>query len=116
MLYLGDLDLAGGQIEANTRQVLYQYSPGLVWERLALTEAQADAYGLRRLAIVKRDQRYRDGRPHEAIETEALSQPVLTGILTARLDELLPEPLAGVQVRQRAEREMWRDRLSGGSS
>jgi hypothetical protein len=116
VLYLGDLDLAGGQIEANTRQVLYKYSPGLSWERLALTEAQADAYDLRRLAIVKHDQRYRDGRPHEAIETEALSQPVLTGILTARLDELMPEPLAGVLERERAEREALRALLDGGSS
>jgi hypothetical protein len=96
--------------------VLYQYSPGLAWERLALTEAQADAYDLRRLAIVKRDQRYRDGRPHEAIETEALSQPVLTGILTARLDELTPEPLADVLERERAEREALRELLDGGSS
>ena len=116
VLYLGDLDLAGGQIEANTRRVLYQYSPGLAWERLALTGAQADAYDLRRLAIVKRDQRYRDGRPHEAIETEALSQPVLTGILTARLDELMPGPLAGVLEREQAEREELRELLDGGRS
>jgi hypothetical protein len=115
VLYLGDLDLAGGQIEANTRQVLYRYSPVLAWERLALTGAQADAYDLRRLAIVKRDGRYKDGRPHEAIETEALSQPVLTGILTARLDKLMPEPLAGVLARERAEREAVRELLDGGA-
>ena len=113
VLYLGDLDLAGSQIEANTRRVLYQYSPGLAWERLALTGAQADAYDLRRLAIVKRDRRYTDGRPHEAIETEALSQPVLTGILTARLDGLMPEPLEAVLQREQAEREQVRALLNG---
>lgn len=50
------------------------------------------------------------------VETEALSQPVLTGILTARLDELMPEPLAGVLDRERADREALRELLDGGSS
>jgi hypothetical protein len=31
--------------------------------------------------IVKRDKRYKDGRPHEAVETEALQQTVLVDIL-----------------------------------
>jgi hypothetical protein len=105
VLYLGNLDLAGGQIEENTRRVLYQYDAGLEWERLALTDEQADAYDLRRLAIEKRDRRYADGRPHQAIETEALSQAVLTGILIDRLDELMPESLAAVLDRERRERE-----------
>ena len=36
--YLGDLDLAGGQIEANTRRVLERKIGGeLHWERIALT-------------------------------------------------------------------------------
>jgi hypothetical protein len=39
---------------------------------------------------------------------------VLTGILTARLDELMPEPLAGVLARERAEREALRALLDGG--
>ena len=33
--------------------------------------------------------RYSDGRPHEAVETEALRQTVLVDILRTRLDELL---------------------------
>jgi hypothetical protein len=105
VLYLGDLDLAGNQIEANTRRVLARYDADLAWERLALTGAQADQYDLRRLAITKRDKRYADGHPHLAIETEALSQPVLVGILTSRLDDLLPEPLEAVLDRETAERE-----------
>jgi hypothetical protein len=40
--------------------------------------------------IVKHDHRYKDGRPHEAVETEALRQTVLIEILRDRLDELLP--------------------------
>jgi hypothetical protein len=103
VLYLGDLDLAGGQIEANTRRVLEGYAL-LEWERLALTEEQADAYDLRRLAIVKRDGRYIDGRPHEAIETEALRQQVIVRIVRGRLDQLLPEPLEDLCAREREQR------------
>jgi hypothetical protein len=102
VLYLGDFDLAGGHIEANTRRVLEQEVGGdLQWERVALTQKQVQQYSLP--VIVKRDRRYKDGRPHEAVETEALRQTVLVDILRDRLDDLLPEPLARVQ--ERAERQ-----------
>jgi hypothetical protein len=102
VLYLGDLDLAGDQIEANTRRVLEQVIGGtLQWERLALTGEQVEHYNLPR--ITKHDRRYADGRPHEAVETEALRQTVLVDILRKRLDDLLPEPLQRVQ--ERAERQ-----------
>jgi hypothetical protein len=100
VLYLGDHDLAGNQIEANTRRVL-EVGP-LNWERLALTEEQVRAYRLP--VIIKHDRRYKDERPHEAVETEAISQRVLINILRARLDELLPEPLAHVQEREARQR------------
>jgi hypothetical protein len=112
--YLGDLDLAGGQIEANTRRVLERYGP-LAWERLALTERQVDQlaaehYGgdRARLVVVKIDGRHkrRGCCPpgHAAVETEALSQQVIVGLVRAWLDGLLPEPLADVLVRERAQR------------
>jgi len=102
VVYLGDLDLAGDQIETNTRRVLEQELGGrLQWERLALTQEQVRERDLP--IIVKNDRRYKDGRPHEAVETEALSQAVLVNILRRRLDALLPEPLS--RVRERAERE-----------
>jgi hypothetical protein len=67
VLYFGDLDLSGGQIKDNTRRVLEQIIGGLLnWERLALTEQQADAYNLPR--ITKVDRRLKNG-VHEAIET-----------------------------------------------
>lgn len=101
VLYLGDLDLAGGQIEANTRGVLErEVGGGLRWERLALTEQQVAEHNLP--TIVKRDRRYNDEHPHEAVETEALSQTVLVDVLRRRLDALLPEPLSRVE---RAERQ-----------
>jgi hypothetical protein len=99
VLYLGDLDLAGGHIEENTRRVLERVP--LQWERVALTREQVEEYDLP--VIIKSDRRYRDGRPHEAVETEALRQTVLVDILRGRLDALLPEPL--VRVQERAERQ-----------
>jgi hypothetical protein len=112
VLYLGDYDLSGNLIEANTRRVLEQAIGGeLQWERLALTKRQIEEYRLPE--ITKRDRRYKDGRPHQAVETEAISQRVLVEILRARLDELLPEPLARVlervaRQRRRLERMLHR--------
>jgi hypothetical protein len=101
--YLGDLDLAGGQIEANTRRVLEREIGGeLHWERLALTEEQVRAYDLP--VIIKRDRRYRDDHPHEAVETEAIGQRVLIDILRAWLAARVPEPLARVQEREARQR------------
>ena len=103
VIYLGDHDLSGNQIEANTRRVLEREIGGdLLWERLALTAEQVREYDLP--VIIKRDRRYKDGHPHEAIETEALRQTVLQDLLRDRLDELLPEPLARVQEREARQR------------
>jgi len=102
IIYLGDLDLSGDQIEANTRRVLEQASGSLDWERLALTPEQVREHDLP--VIVKHDRRYKDGHAHEAVETEAISQRVLVEILRARLDKMLPEPLARVQERERRQR------------
>jgi hypothetical protein len=103
IIYLGDLDLSGSQIEANTRRVLQQASGlDLQWERLALTPEQVREHDLP--VIVKHDHRYNGGRAHEAVETEAISQRVLVEILRARLDELLPEPLPRVCERERRQR------------
>ena len=96
VIYLGDLDLSGGQIEGNAQRVLEREIDGaLVWERLALTETQVREHNLP--VIIKHDRRYKDNRPHEAVETEAISQRVLIDILRARLGRLLPEPLVRVQ-------------------
>jgi hypothetical protein len=56
--YLGDFDLAGGHIEANTRRVLEEIVGGeLKWTRLALTREQVDEYDLP--VIIKYDNRYK---------------------------------------------------------
>ena len=96
VLYFGDFDWSGGLIENNTRRVLEQVIGGLLlWERVALTEEQVNEHDLPK--IIKRDRRYKDGKPHEAVETEALRQTVLMDILRSRLDELIPESLTRVQ-------------------
>ena len=90
--YLGDYDLAGGQIEANTQRVLEREIGGeLRWERHCADRRAGRA--IRPAEIIKRDRRYKDGQPHEAVETEAISQTVLIGILRAWLELRLPEPL-----------------------
>jgi hypothetical protein len=106
--YLGDLDLAGGDIEANTRRVLEDIVGGkLNWKRLALTPTQVEAYNLPR--IVKNDKRFKNGGGrHEAVETEALSQTLIVDIVRDWLDDLLPQPLDKVLARERRERDRLR--------
>jgi hypothetical protein len=57
VLYLGDLDHAGGLIEAHTRRVLEHVVGPLRWERLAITEEQTAAHALP--SVTKHDRRYR---------------------------------------------------------
>jgi len=114
VLYLGDHDWSGNQIEANARRVLEREAGLLRWERLALTEEQVREYDLP--VIVKHDRRYKDGRPHQAVETEAISQRVLIDILRARLDALLPEALSRVLEREQRQRKRFNTTIQGRSN
>ncbi len=102
---LGDLDLSGGHIEANTKRVLEEAGgPADLWVRLAITPEQVRARKI--TPIIKRDRRYSgDGGEHNAWETEALGQKDIVDIVRRWLDSLLPEPLALVQEREKRERE-----------
>jgi hypothetical protein len=111
--YLGDLDLSGGHIEENTRRVLREIGGALTWERIALTKRQVAAYSLP--VIIKHDRRYKDGHPHEAVETEAISQRVLIDILRAYLTNLLPELLERVQEREARQRRRLKKLLRSAS-
>jgi hypothetical protein len=108
VIYLGDYNRAGADIEANTANVLEAAVGGLTWERLALTAAQIEEYN----PPAKWKVDGRDGRTGDTYEAEALGQTELVAILRRHLDRLLPEPLAAVQVRERAERDAVRRRLS----
>ncbi len=102
VLYLGDFDWQGGQIEQNTRAVIEAETgirfPAAMWRRLALTERQVKDHKLP--VVEKTDRRYKPPRTHDAVETEALSQSVLVDMVRDALDALLPEPLENVLVRE----------------
>jgi hypothetical protein len=108
VLYIGDWDWQGHQIENNTRSVLERLVGGdLDWQRIALTEEQVDdpQYGLRQLQITKADRRYKPVRYHPAVETEALKQQVIVQIVRDILDAELPEPLESVLEREQRQQE-----------
>jgi hypothetical protein len=113
ILYLGDYDLAGNDIEANTRSVLEHEVGDLglseQWERLMLTEAQVKRHRLPK--IIKKDKRFKNGGVHEAVETEALSQKLIVKLVRRRLDALLPVPLESVLEREATQRNKLRKQL-----
>jgi hypothetical protein len=113
VLYLGDWDHQGRQIEANTLRVLEEYVDDLEWERVALTAEQIDEHDLGDLVVVKHDGRYKRHADYDpnAWETETLTQATLTAILRDRLDDLLPEPIADVLEREAEERDEVADDL-----
>jgi hypothetical protein len=100
VLYCGDFDHQGGQIEDNTRSVLEQLVGPLDWTRLMLTAEQA--VGLP--TIRKPDRRYKPVRYHEATETEALGQGTVVSIIRSYLNSILPEPYEVVRERERQQR------------
>lgn len=108
VLYVGDLDLAGGQIEENTKRVLVHATGKRDWRRVALTAKQAKGLPV----IEKVDNRYRPPRVHRAIEVEALGQSTVTELVRAGLDALLPEPLEHVLEREERQREAARAKLA----
>jgi hypothetical protein len=94
VLYLGDWDHQGHQIEAATRRTLeHHIDEELDWELLAVTDEQVDEHDLRPFLIKKKDKRYKPTGVHDAIETETLGQRIIVDLVRDRLDDLLPEPL-----------------------
>jgi hypothetical protein len=101
VLYLGDHDFQGGQIEANTRRVLERIVGPLDWKRLAITAGQVIGLPV----ISKPDNRFRPVRYHDAVETEALGQGEIVRIVREHIDGLLPEPLDVVREREGKQRQ-----------
>jgi hypothetical protein len=113
VLYLGDWDHCGHQIEAATRTTLVDYTgvDDRPWERIALSTEQVDTHGLRVQVISKADRRYKPTRYFDAVETEAFGQANIVAALRSRLDELMPEPLGAVLERQDHQREQVAEQL-----
>jgi hypothetical protein len=119
VLYIGDCEVDGpaDQIEANTRRIIEQHTgrkfTAQTWSRVALTPEQvARSPRLRDLAIDKLDRRNKPPKRYRAIECEAVGQVTLIRMLRARLDALLPEPLARVRVREERQRKTVRAALA----
>jgi hypothetical protein len=111
VLYIGDCEVGGpaDQIEDNTRRYIEEHSGRVftpeTWSRVALTREQVNRNPrLRNLVIDKIDRRYKPPRHYQAIECEAVGQVALERMLRARLDALLPEPLADVLLREEKQR------------
>lgn len=112
VIYLGDLDLQGEQIEENTRRVLEgELQCDLEWERIAITMDQVREHGLEPLK--KSDHRYRPAKTFDAWECEALGQREITELVTAALDRLLPTSLESVHAREGDERARLEEFLDG---
>jgi hypothetical protein len=107
VLYLGDWDHQGHQIEANTKRVLERETGRPVdWSRIAITESQIAAgnNGRGLEPIQKPDNRYKPARWFDAWEAEALGQGAIQRLVRDALHAILPEPLADVRERERQER------------
>ena len=112
--YVGDGDLCGAQIEANTRKVLEQLiGSELNWTRVALTDEQIARYHLEEFRIMKPDRRYKPTRYEPAIECEALQQHIIVTIVREWLESLLPEPLERVHEREVRQRKRLHASLVG---
>jgi len=112
VLYLGDHDHQGGQIEENTRHVLERETGREIeWRRLALTREQIDENALE--PVLKKDERYKPAKECEAWEVEALGQQGVEQLVRDELGALLPKPLEDVLEREQLEREDTHRRLTG---
>ena len=109
VLYVGDHDHAGAQIEANTARVLEAGTGPRPWARVALTAAQAQGLPV----VTKTDRRHRPRRAIPSVEVEALGQAHVLGLVRAALDGLLSAPLADVE-QQQEQREAWHQVLEAG--
>ena len=103
VLFLGDYDRSGFDIENNARRVLEEAKGcGVDWTRIALTQAQIDAKRME--PIFKTDERDKQG--HDAYECEALGQSAVVDIvrraLASRLNTRCKRSLRSVRVQERA--------------
>jgi hypothetical protein len=55
--------------------------------------------------------RRKNQHPHEAVETEALSQRLIIELLESKVTALLPEPLERVHEREELERQAQREKI-----
>jgi hypothetical protein len=111
VLYVGDHDKAGYDIEASAQLRLEHFADTeLKWERIALTATQVEDYAL---PLVSRTDG-RNGQTYEVAECEAMPQAVLTAMVRDALADRLPEPLDHVHEREQRQRAAVLARLLDG--
>jgi hypothetical protein len=105
VLYLGDWDPQGHDIEANTRRVLENKTGRRIdWTRIAITQEQIAERGL--TSMWKKDERFKPAKWYEAWEAEALGQSTIVQLVRDELDWLLsPVQLSDVLENEQAQRE-----------
>lgn len=105
ILYCGDADPQGDDIELNTRTVLQECDLNpFQWERLMLTPKQITQYHL--TSITKHDKRKNSGAEYDAWECESLSQKRIVSITENKLAKmLLPLTLEDIGRQETLERE-----------
>lgn len=112
VLYLGDHNRAGGDIEANVeRRLVAMLGRDVGWKRVAITAEQAGSLPPK-MAV---DRRLKHQAPEPSFECEALGQGEVVRLVVAALDELrelrgLP-PLGEFVKREHDERRAIRERL-----
>jgi hypothetical protein len=109
VLYVGDYDKAGADIEGSARQRLERHTGRtLTWTRLALTGEQVAEHNLPRIARYD----HRDRQTREVCECEAMPQAILLALVETAVRDRLPAPLDHVHVREVRERRTVRRRLT----
>ena len=104
VLYLGDHDRCGHQIEANVRRVLEsKVGDKIPWARIGLTETQVRFHKID--SIWKVDRRYGDKTPRECWECEALGQAGVVALVESTLKELLAQMCRRRTLRRVHDRE-----------
>jgi hypothetical protein len=112
VLYLGDFDLQGHQIEENTKRVLeHETGRSIEWIRIAITQEQINERGLE--PMLKQDERYNPPKEYEAWECEALGQAEIVRLVREEFDwQLLPVRLSDVRNREHVQQELMRKKFS----
>jgi hypothetical protein len=120
VLYVGDYDKAGGDIERSAEDRLRVLAPRWAgeWDRVAVTDAQFQEYGINQgLAITKTDGRFtRSSGVFQTLEAEGVEQGVLEASVRDDLDARLGTlgvSLDDVKTEEDRQREVARDRLEG---
>jgi hypothetical protein len=117
VLYVGDYDKAGGDIENSACDRLRELAPHWngEWDRVAVTNAQFQVGVRDGLTVIKTDDRFSPPRSFETLEAEGVEQSVLEDSVRNELARLLrlrgTMSLAEMAAEEERQREVARRRI-----